>query len=126
MNCDNRLFQAALAQGVEVGPHGEIQGLLWCDRGCGLDPVRWRRLRVNLSDLTGALNPAGIDDSLVPPDTVKFLHEHQRIDLSSPSRSHRNLHLSTWVMDIMRYIHEEFAASVRRAGNYPTNSARDN
>jgi hypothetical protein len=112
---ENPLFQAALSQGVEVGPHGEIHGLLWCDRSCGLDPVLWRRLRVNLSDLAGALHPAGIDDSLVPHETVELLRRHPRIDLSSPSRSHRNLHLTIEDLYSLRYIHEEFASSVRRS-----------
>lgn len=100
----NPLFLTAIANGVEVGPTGQVDGLIWIDRLCGNDPVVWRRIRVDLSILAAALNPAGLDVSLVPPEVIEDLHEHFRIDFTMQSRSHRIGHLSGWDAIHMRWI----------------------
>lgn len=73
------VFQEAIRDGVEVHADGEVFGLLRVHNLCGNDPVVYRRLRVNLSDLAGVLNPAGIDADVVSPDVIedstrKFSH----------------------------------------------------
>jgi hypothetical protein len=95
----NPLLQTAILNGIEIDPHGNVYGLMWVDRICGNDPVVWRRLRVNLSHLSGALHPAGIDDSLLDFETLAFLQDN-RIDISRPNRSHQQRHLTGW--DLMR------------------------
>ena len=104
---DNSLFRAAISNGIEVGTSGQVHGLMWTDRSCGNDPVVWRRLRVDLSVLAAALNPVGIDDTHVHPDVIAFIQEHHRIDMSAPSRSHRNQHLSGWDWTRMRSVQRE-------------------
>ncbi len=66
---------------------------MWSDRDCGNDPVVWRRLRVNLSNLAGALAPDGIDPGALHPDWISEIAEHHRIDLSKADRSHDRGHL---------------------------------
>lgn len=114
---DNQLFHAAINDGVEIRPDGQIYGLIWFDRACGNDPVVWRRLRVNLSDLTGALHPAGIDDSFVPPDAIAFLQENSKIELSQSSRSHQKGHFTLWDRQKMQMVREQFERSSTTAAS---------
>jgi len=77
---DNTLFLAALRDGVEVRDDGEVFGLLWVNRSCGNDPCVWRKYRINLSELAAALEPNGIDSSVVHPEAIRFLAEAHRIE----------------------------------------------
>jgi hypothetical protein len=104
---DNPLFKTAIANGIEIASDGEAYGLMWSDRFCGNDPVAWRRLRVNLSNLAGALHPKGIDETALPPETISFLAEHQRIDLLEMSSSHDKGHLTMWDRMKMRRIRRD-------------------
>lgn len=108
---DNPLFQAAVSDGIEITTGGEAYGLMWLDRNCGNDPVVWRRMRVNLSDLAGALHPAGIDSSIVHPEVIALIGEHYRIGLSEPSRSRRNARLTVWDQSKMQTIRRQFEHS---------------
>jgi hypothetical protein len=56
--------------------------------------VMWRRVRVNLSDLAGALHPEGIDPAFLNPDWKLFLDERMRIGLSRWRSSHDRGHLT--------------------------------
>jgi hypothetical protein len=76
---------------------------MWSDRFCGNDPVAWRRLRVNLSNLAAALRPEGIDAAALHPETISYLAERQRINLSEMSSSHDRGHLTMWDGMKMRY-----------------------
>lgn len=73
----NPAFLRALKLGVEIGEGGEVIGLIDTPRMCGHNPVWWYRRRANLSDLAGVLNPDGIDDSIVEPETIRFLKEKE-------------------------------------------------
>jgi hypothetical protein len=66
-------FDQALAHGVEIGPAGEVFGIIDPTRMCGNDPVVFRRLRIDLSELAGVLDPDGIDDTIVHPEEIQFL-----------------------------------------------------
>jgi hypothetical protein len=109
---DDPLFRAALADGVEVNRDGEIYGLMWADRLCGNDPVAWRKVRVNLSDLAGALDPEGIDDSIVPPDAIAHLAEHKRLDPAASS--HRRGRLNGLDLITLRATRSEFESAASR------------
>ena len=104
---DNPLFKAAIANGIEITSEGEAFGLMWSDRFCGNDPVVWRRLRVNLSNLAGALQPDGIDDTALHPETLSFLAENKRINLSEMKSSHDRGHLTMWDGMKMRIIRKK-------------------
>lgn len=108
---ENPLLLAAISNGIEVSPSGEVYGLMWLDRNCGNDLVVWRRLRTNLSLLAAALYPAGIDESLIHPDAIAYIQENKRIDLSIQSSSHRKHHLTVWDWSNMRGVQREFEAS---------------
>lgn len=69
-------FVKALARGVEVGPGGEVFGLIEPARECGNDPVIFYRKRINLSELAGMLDPDGIDDKRVHPEAIKEFKEN--------------------------------------------------
>lgn len=112
---DNPLFQAAIANGVEIQEDGSVYGLIWLDRNCGLDFVVWRTIRVNLSDLAGALHPAGIDSSIVHPDAIAFLAEHKGIEFRGTGRSHKKGHLTLWDHIAMRGVREQFEHSAKLA-----------
>ncbi len=112
---DNPLFQAAISDGIEISEDGTTSGLMWLDRSCGNDPVVWRKVRVNLSDLAGSLQPNGINESIVHPDAIAYLEEHQRIDLSQSSRSHRKRHLTFWDRSKMWAVHRQFEVSAKLA-----------
>lgn len=105
---DNPLFRIAIARGVDVAPDGSVHGLVWRDRACGNDPVVWSRVRVNLSELAGALHPGGIDQGTIHPEAVALYGEDCRIDLAQPSRSHRNGHLTLWDFQKMRWVRRIF------------------
>lgn len=68
------LFQAAVAEGVEVATDGEITGLLWVGRICGNDPYYWHKSRINLTDLAAAIDPEQIDPS-VPREALEVIKE---------------------------------------------------
>jgi hypothetical protein len=104
----NPLFKAAVANGIEVTSDGEVFGLMWSDRFCGNDPVVWRRMRVNLSNLAGALNPEGIDPAFLNPDWKSFLAERIRINPLEMRSSHDRGHLEAWDWMKMRNIRKEF------------------
>lgn len=112
---DNPLFQAALADGIEIQEDGSAIGLIWLDRNCGNDPVVWRTMRVNLGELAGALHPAGIDSSVVHPDAIAWLAEHKRIEYIPSSRSHKKNHLTLWDCIAMRGVREQFEHSAKIA-----------
>jgi len=112
---DNPLFQAAILEGIEVSADGSAFGLMWMDRNCGNDLVVWNKVRVNLGDLAGALQPNGIDESIVHPDAIAHLEEHKHIDLSQPSRSHRKRHLTFWDRSKMWAVHRQFEDSAKLA-----------
>lgn len=111
---DDRLFQASIEDGVEVDPEGNVFGLVWIDRNCGNDPTIWRRLRINLSHLAGAIHPLGIDKSVVPPDALEFFQEHYRIN-SITGRSHEQLHLELDDMRRIRKVKEQIDYSIAQA-----------
>ena len=104
---DNPLFKTAIANGIEITNDGEAYGLMWSDRFCGNDPVAWRRLRVNLTNLAGALQPDGIDVAALDPETISLLSEQQRIDLSETNSSHDKGHLTMWDGMKMRRIRRD-------------------
>lgn len=68
-------FVKSVAHGVELGPGGEVFGLIEPRRMCGNDPTIFYRLRINLSELAGALDPDGIDNTVVDPELIKDLKE---------------------------------------------------
>jgi hypothetical protein len=72
---DAPAFVQALRHGVEVGDDGEVFGLIDPPRMCGNDPVVFRRVRADLSDLAGFLDPDGIDDSIIPPEAVQEIKD---------------------------------------------------
>jgi hypothetical protein len=108
---ENPLLLAAISNGIEISPCGEAFGLMWLDRNCGNDLVVWRRLRTNLSLLSAALHPAGIDEARIHPDAIAYIQENKRIDLSIQSSSHRKHHLTVWDWSMMRAIQQEFEAA---------------
>jgi hypothetical protein len=71
------VFPKALKHGVEVGQDGEVFGLITTYRFCGNDPYVWYTKRINLSDLAGYMDPDGIEDSIVPPEEIRFLKESE-------------------------------------------------
>lgn len=113
---NNPVFQTAISSGIEISPAGEVFGLMWYDRMCGNDPVVWRRIRINLSDLAGVLYPGGIDDSIVHPDDIAFIQEHKQVILSSSGRSHRTYHLNGNVAVNMRSVRRLFESSLKDGG----------
>jgi hypothetical protein len=56
-----------VSHGVEIGDDGRVVGLIEPCRMCGNDPVAYRRLRIDLSELAGSLDPDGIEDAIVSP-----------------------------------------------------------
>jgi hypothetical protein len=64
---DDPTFARAVSHGVEIGGDGKVVGLIEPCRMCGNDPVTYRRLRIDLSELAGSLDPGGIDDAIVSP-----------------------------------------------------------
>jgi hypothetical protein len=114
---DDRLFQASIADGVEVDPKGNVFGLVRVDRNCGNDPTIWRRLRINLSHLAGAIHPLGIDQNVVPPDVLEFFHEQYRIN-SITGRSHEQLHLELDDLRRIRKVKEQIDYSIAQAKEF--------
>jgi len=110
------LFQAALIDGVEVRTDGEVFGLMWADRHCGNDPYVWRRIRINLSDLSGALDPSGIDPAIASPEVVEFLNESGRIDVSYPNRSHDKGRVNIWDCIRMGQVRRVVNAALEKRG----------
>jgi hypothetical protein len=97
-------FVKALRHGVEVGPDGEVFGLIDPARMCGNDPVVFYRKRINLSDLAGVLDPDGIDEAIVDPEGIKDFKENS----FNRSRDRRGMPFSLSIMasrvrDIYKY-----------------------
>lgn len=112
---DDRLFRAAISEGIEIKPDGNVIGLIWVDRICGNDPYVGRRLKVNLSYLAGAINPLGIDDDIVPRDVQEFFLD-RRID-SKTGRSHKRQHLDSFDFTKIRRIKEQIEYSIAQAAD---------
>lgn len=104
----NVLFQAAIKDGVEVRDDGEVFGLLWVDRSCGHDPYVWRKYRINLSELSAALEPKGIDSSIVHPEAIQFLADAHQI---KPRPSHPD-RLDDYSAAQLRQIRRQFEYSL--------------
>ncbi|APZ93344.1 hypothetical protein [Fuerstiella marisgermanici] len=120
---DSPLFKAAITEGVEINEDGAALGLMWLDRNCGLDPVVWRKVRVNLSDLAGALHPSGIDESIVHPEAIEHLAVYKRIDYEPSSRSHKKNHLTLWDRSNMQAVRRQFEFSATLANPTPLDNA---
>ena len=108
---DNLLFQQAISDGIEIDDNGEIVGLIWFDRFCFRDAVWWRKMRVNLSGLAGALNPDGIDTSVISSKEIARLKEKLSIDLTQPKRSHSKCRLTLWDYTCMQTLRKAFERS---------------
>ncbi len=67
------VFVAAVKNGVEVSPDGTVYGLLKIQPTCGMTAYRYHIQRTNLSQLAGVLNQDGIDESVVPRDSLATL-----------------------------------------------------
>ena len=98
---DNPLFKTAIANGIEITGDGEAFVLMWSDRSCGNDPVVWRRLRVNLSNLAGALEPDSIEAAALHPESLSHLKKHNQIEKDLRRNSG---HLRTWDWVKMRRV----------------------
>jgi hypothetical protein len=70
------VFRLALRHGVEVSDRGEVFGLIDPPRTCGNDSVAFSRVRADLRELAGLLDPGGIDDSIVHPEAVQEIKNH--------------------------------------------------
>ncbi|MCA9054261.1 MAG: hypothetical protein KDA75_10515 [Planctomycetaceae bacterium] len=95
---EHPILQQALQAGVEITPDGEVLGLVSVQRLCGNDPVYWRKLRVNLSDLACLLHPDGIDAEAVLPERIDWLKER----FTSDSRQRR---VDGWLIIDLDYVH---------------------
>lgn len=71
----DELFLRALEDGVEVMPDGEVIGLLRVYNICGNDPVAYRILRVNLSDLAAVISPSRISSTALAPGMIRYYRE---------------------------------------------------
>ncbi|HEV3167674.1 MAG TPA: hypothetical protein VGZ22_26960 [Isosphaeraceae bacterium] len=100
---DNRLFAKAIKQGVEVNGRG-VFGLLRFRSTCGHDFHSSYTYRVDLSALAGALDPSGIDDSIVSPEVIANLKEAYAFHQREPSSS---------LLGSMRNVRDAFGAAAR-------------
>ena len=98
------LFLKALKHGVEVRDDGEVFGLLNLRKLCGNDPVAYRRVRVNLSDLAGVLQPSGLNPEIVPEEMVSFFEE----EFAYYSRTER---VDGWLLIHMNNVREHVCRS---------------
>jgi hypothetical protein len=115
-------FLKALQHGVEVGQEGELVGLVKIKRTCANgDPFVWIGRRINLSDLAGFIDPDGIDDSIVPPDEIKFLKEDESRSLD---RHEVTLYAMAKVRR-MRQIYEAARSRVEQEPNPTRSSSRE-
>jgi hypothetical protein len=71
----NPVFLRALRHGVEVTPDGRAIGLVDPPRSCGNDPVLFYRMRADLSEMAGLVDPDGIDGSIVHPEEIRYIRE---------------------------------------------------
>jgi hypothetical protein len=69
-------FDAVLARGVEVQPSGEVCGLIQERPSCGMHPYWYMLVRINLTDLIGAMDAACVDDAKVVPQEIQYLKEN--------------------------------------------------
>lgn len=69
----NPLLQHALHHGVEVRDDGEVYGLAELRRICGNDPVVYRLIRVNLTDLAGSIDITSIGPDILDKDSTIYL-----------------------------------------------------
>lgn len=72
------LMLAAVKNGVEITEDGNVFGLLWVDRVCGLDPYVWDRRRVNLAILVAFLSPENLDEAQTPATVISEIQEYHR------------------------------------------------
>lgn len=111
---ESPIFLAALGDGVEVAPNGQVVGLIEVTRTCGLDPCIWQRLRVNLSELAGTLHPDGIDRTIVPREEIEHLADY-KITPYYPDRESLNQFER---LSLKRY-GELFDYALKQAGKKP-------
>jgi len=98
---ENTLFRKALERGVEVAPDGEVTGLLSVHNDiCSPDLTLYRIERVNLSDLTVAIDPSAIEEDILNPASIEqlestsfVLDEPERIRASDLLKMRRIRHL---------------------------------
>lgn len=112
---DAPLIRAAIRDGVEINANGRVYGLLeHGDRLCG-DPVWWARTRFDLSELSGMLNPEGLDEdrfySGVKEDLCNFRYVRNP-DVLDPSDHEK---YSTSMMWRLRKVRERFKEAEIRA-----------
>lgn len=112
---DDPLIRAAIRDGVEINANGRVYGLLeHGDRLCG-DPVWWSRTRFDLSELSGMLNPEGLDEDrfypVVKEDLCNFRYVRNSYVLD-PSDHEK---YSTSMMWPLRKVRERFKEAEIRA-----------
>ncbi len=93
---DQPLFRMATEQGVEIQEDGEVIGLAWLERACGNDPYVWCRVRVNLSEWSGTLEPTGIDPRKFSPDQIQILEERAKEKNAQRQRSAQRGKITIW------------------------------
>ncbi len=105
------LFRLATEQGVEIQGNGEVIGLAWLERACGNDPYVWCRVRVNLSEWSGTLEPTGIDPRMFSPDDIQFLEERARENFDQRKRGVQRGKITIWDRIDMRDLRRAFDAA---------------
>jgi hypothetical protein len=112
-------FTRAVTHGVEIADGGEVFGLIDPIRMCGNDPNIFYRVRINLSDLAGSLDPDGIDDAVVHPELIKEFKENSY----SRTRDRRGMpfDVSSMASKLRRDV---FRASAAAAKNEPVVTLR--
>ncbi len=105
------LFRMATEQGVEIQNDGEVVGLVWLERNCGNDPCVWSRVRINLSDLSGALEPDGIDPDKLSIETIQDLKMRAELLIGDRQHSPRKGKTTIWDRMLMRHVRRAFNAA---------------
>lgn len=105
------LFRLATEQGVEIQDDGEVIGLAWLERACGNDPYVWCRVRVNLSEWSGTLEPTGLDPRMFSPDDIQFLEERAREKFGQRQRGAQRGKITIWDRIDMRDLRHAFDAA---------------
>jgi hypothetical protein len=104
-------FAKALAHGVEIAQGGAVFGLIDPIRQCGNDPTIFYRVRINLSELAGVLDPDGIDEVVVRRELIEEFKQNRY----TRSRDRRGLPvgLLSSATYLRRYIYEASAEPAR-------------
>ncbi len=68
-------FTRDLRHGVELADEVKVIGLFDPRRECGNDLTVFRRLRIDLSELAGVLDPDGLDDASLSHEELQFFKE---------------------------------------------------